>query len=517
MFKIVSNAVRKVFGRKSKPTTKPSTTSTPSNKTPQHTNKKKTHSAKRQPSDQTPKEHSTDNKSPQHRPQQRKNKSHSNGNRDQHSSHHRGGRNNQSRHNNRPPRHRQENHEVVEIEETPRVIPPMPELVEVPEEEGKLRFSDLGLCKELLAGTQELGFKYCTPIQQLALPHAIEAKDVTGKAQTGTGKTAAFLLSIMNHMINNPLPKRYPGTARALILAPTRELAIQIGKDAENLGKFTNLNTLVVFGGMHHQKQRQALQKPVDLLIATPGRLIDYIKSRNLFLQDTEFLVIDEADRMLDMGFIPDVRYIVRQLPSPRQRRTMFFSATFDQRILRLVNSWLHNPVNVEVEAEEMVTDLIDQKFYSVMAKDKLNLLSNLLKQEPDARLIIFVNRKDTGYSLHKSLLKREFPAELLSGDVPQHKRMKIIENLRSGENRILIATDVAARGIHIKGISHVINYDLPEKSEDYVHRIGRTGRAGQSGKSISLVCESGAYVLGDIEKYLGEEISCELPPEELT
>ena len=395
--------------------------------------------------------------------------------------------------------------------------PPMPELTEVLPEEGKTRFTDLPLAKEILAGIQTLGFKYCTPIQALCLPAALEGRDLAAKAQTGTGKTAAFLASCMTRLIQNPLPpeQRKGGACRVLVLSPTRELAIQIHNDALGLGKYTSLNNLVIFGGMDHKEQRDSLADPVDILVGTPGRILDYMQSGHLDLSRVETLVIDEADRMLDMGFIPDVRRIVGRLPKAGVRQTMLFSATLEPEILRLVDRWLVDPVSFETEPEHVVTDLIDQHFYAVMREEKLAFLLWLIRNEPFERMIIFGNWKERNSDLVDKLYEYGVEAGLLSGDIPQNKRLQILDRFKNGELKVVVATDVAARGIHIPGISHVVNYDLPDHPEDYVHRIGRTGRAGAKGKSISFVCEYGAYVMPQIEEYAQMKIKTVLPEED--
>ena len=407
----------------------------------------------------------------------------------------------------------------VETPETPKA--PRPErpatLKEVPAAEGKVRFLDLPLHEDVQFGVQHAGFEYCTPIQAMALPALLENRDLAGKAQTGTGKTAAFLLAIFTRFLNQPLPgERKAGQPRALILAPTRELAMQIHKDAEELGIFTGLNNVVVFGGMDHEKQRRSLGKVVDLLIGTPGRVIDYSRSGDLDLSKVEVLVIDEADRMLDMGFIPDVKRIVAQLPKKGKRQTLLFSATLDDHILRFTSDWLAEPVIYESEPEKMVSENIEQTFYSVLRDEKLALLLYILRTEPYERIIIFGNRKDVNLRLQYDLSRFGYEVPVLSGDIPQDKRIKILEKFRAGVEKIVIATDVAARGIHVDNVSLVINYDLPEHAEDYVHRIGRTGRAGHSGKSISFLCEYGAYFLPDIEKLLGVQFPSTLPTEEM-
>ena len=397
-------------------------------------------------------------------------------------------------------------------------MPPRPEaLREVPPAEGKTRFLDLPIHESVQFGIQHLSFEYCTPIQAMTLPHALAGKDIAGKAQTGTGKTAAFLISVFTHLLNCPPPaERRPGCPRALVLAPTRELAIQIHKDAEALGIFTGLNSVVVFGGMDHEKQRRSLNRPIDLLIGTPGRVIDYSRGSTLDLGKVEILVIDEADRMLDMGFIPDVKRIVAQLPRKGERQTMLFSATLDESILRLSSGWLVDPVTLESEPEQMVSENIEQTFYSVLRDEKLALTLHILHTMPYDRMLIFGNRKDVNLRLQEDLARYGFQVPLLSGDIPQDKRLRILEKFRSGEEKVLIATDVAARGIHVDDVSIVLNYDLPERAEDYVHRIGRTGRAGHRGKAISFLCEYGAYNLPAIEELLGVTFSSIQPDEEM-
>lgn len=418
--------------------------------------------------------------------------------------------------NNPSPREEIKRHKPMPHHEVAKTIPALPEIKPFPAEEGKMRFTDLDIEKTILAACQDLEFKYCTPIQEKALPHTLQHLDLTGKAQTGTGKTAAFLISAINHMLRNPLEHPQPGTCRMLVLAPTRELAIQIHKDAEVLSKYTSLRNVVVFGGMDHEKQRAKLSHPLDIVVGTPGRIIDYTRSNDLKLGKAEILVIDEADRMLDMGFIPDVRRIVSRLPLAGQRQTLFFSATFDPKILRLVDSWLSNPITVEVEPENIVSGLINQTFYSVTRDKKLNLLNWFLSNDNVERMLIFVNRKDTAQFLTNKLQKKNISCGLLSGDVPQKKRLKILEDFRSGKTKVIVATDVAARGIHVDDVSHVVNYDLPYEAQDYVHRIGRTGRAGKTGKSISFLCEYGSFMIPDLEEVLGHPISCVQPEEDM-
>jgi len=386
---------------------------------------------------------------------------------------------------------------------------------DIPVQEGTMRFVDFDLPKTLLRGICELGFKYCTPIQQECLPAALEGRDVTGKAQTGTGKTAAFLVATMAHIMANPKTDRRSGEVRALVLAPTRELAMQIHKDAEALGKYCGLRNLVVYGGMDHRRQRDQLSDPVDILVGTPGRLIDYMQSRHLNLSHVEILIIDEADRMLDMGFIPDVRRIVNSTPRPGQRKTQLFSATFSSAILRLVENWQVDPVRLEVDPENIVAELIEEIFYSVSTDDKLSVLLWILRIEEVDRMLIFTNRKDEAAYLDSKLKQHGIASCLLSGDVAQKTRMRILEDFREGKTKIVVATDVAGRGIHVDNISHVINFDLPYEVESYVHRIGRTGRAGTAGKAISLACEYGAYIVPDLEEFIGRQIEFTQPPGE--
>ena len=403
------------------------------------------------------------------------------------------------------------------IVEHKKKAPQKPEKLTVfPEMEGETRFTDLNLHDDVLYGLQEMGFEYCTPIQAKSLPFLLKGRDTAGKAQTGTGKTAAFLAATFSKFLNEPKENRKPGTCRALIMAPTRELAMQIYKDAEQISLFTNMNNLVVFGGMDHRKQRDMLNKPIDILIGTPGRIIDYSTSRHLNLSETEVLVLDEADRMLDMGFIPDVRRIINKLPRKDQRQTLLYSATLEEKILRLADAWLVDPVEVESESDKLVTDLIEQNFYTVSLDEKFAVLHWIIKNDAFERMLIFGNMKSKNFDIYRNLKRYGIDCDLLSGDVPQPKRVKILERFRSGEQKIVIATDVAARGIHVDDVSIVINYDLPERAEDYVHRIGRTGRAGKKGKSISFVCEYGAYSLAMIEELLDEPAKCVMPPDEM-
>jgi len=391
----------------------------------------------------------------------------------------------------------------------------VPELREVEVCEGKSRFLDFEIAPKVLAGVQELGFEYCTPIQAEVFPHVLLGKDLTGKAQTGTGKTAAFLVSALTHMLKNPRRSSQAGTCRALVIAPTRELAIQIHKDAEDISKFCGMRNHVVYGGMGHADQRDFLSEPVDILVGTPGRLLDYSRSRHLNLGHTEILVIDEADRMLDMGFIPDVKRIIGQLPGEKDRQTLLFSATFTKAVIELAKRWQVDPVQLDVEPERLVTDLIDQHFYMVQVNEKIACLVWILKTDTPGRTLIFCNRKDTTMLVSRRLKENGCDCAVLSGDVAQQKRVKILEAFREGTLKVVVATDVAARGIHVDDISLVVNYDLPYESEDYVHRIGRTGRAGNRGKAVGFVCEYGAYMVPELEASLDTKIACSTPPDE--
>ncbi|MDX1354606.1 MAG: ATP-dependent RNA helicase RhlB [Halomonas venusta] len=386
---------------------------------------------------------------------------------------------------------------------------------QVPAVAGKWRFHDFDLPLPLMRAIHAQGFEYCTPIQSEALRHTLLGGDIVGKAQTGTGKTAAFLISVMAYFLEEPTPDgQKQGAPRALIIAPTRELALQIEKDAKVLARFTQLNVASVVGGMDYQKQRDSLGKKIDILVATPGRLLDFHQKRDIDLSEVEVLVLDEADRMLSMGFIPDVKRIIRYTPKKEQRQTFLFSATFTDDILNLASQWTLNPAHVEIEVTVENQADIDQRVYLVSDDDKQRLLVNLLTQESFERVMVFGNRRDLVRKLDDLLKKAGVSVAMLSGDVPQNQRIKTLESFREGDIQVLVATDVAGRGIHIEDVSHVINYTLPEDPEDYVHRIGRTGRAGAKGVSISFVGEEDAFSLPEIERYINGKLPCEHPPE---
>jgi len=384
--------------------------------------------------------------------------------------------------------------------------------------EGHTRFHDLDLEHSLLRGVANLGFEYCSPIQAKILPHTLQGHDAIGKAQTGTGKTAAFLITIFNDLLCHPVEgERFLAEPRAVIIAPTRELVMQIAADAEDLGKYTGLNTVTLIGGADYQKQLSKVQSQVvDLVVATPGRLIDFMQRRDLFLDRVETLGLDEADRMLDMGFIPQVKRIVRATPRKEDRQTLLFSATFTQDILNLARQWTFDPVTVEIEPERVATATVDQRVYLVTSHERLKVLLKILRGPDAVSTIVFANRRDQVRSLYEKLRKGGISCGILSGEITQAKRTRTLADFKSGKIKVLVATDVAGRGIHVDGVSHVVNYNLPEDPEDYVHRIGRTGRAGATGISISFASEDDAFLLPDIETLLGERLKCVPPPQEL-
>jgi len=384
--------------------------------------------------------------------------------------------------------------------------------------DGKTRFHDLDLPIILMHAIADLGFKYCSPIQARTLPYTLRGHDIVGKAQTGTGKTAAFLTTIITELLINPVEDdHFAGEARSLIIAPTRELVMQIAQDAKDLCKYTNLKVHSLVGGMDYDKQKRNLHESLcDILVATPGRLLDFAGSKDVYLDRTEILVLDEADRMLDMGFIPQVRRIVRLTPHPENRQTMFFSATFTPEVMDLAKQWTVNPTTIEIEPDSIATDTVTQKVYITSTDEKFELLNNIIRQEEVESTIVFANRRDQCRRLQEKLKNKGFSVGLLSGEVAQGKRVKTLEDFKSGKLTILVATDVAGRGIHIDGISHVVNYTLPEEPEDYVHRIGRTGRAGKNGTSISFACEDDAFLLEPIEKLLGAKLPAQLPEKKL-
>jgi ATP-dependent RNA helicase RhlB len=377
-------------------------------------------------------------------------------------------------------------------------------------EDQKIRFDSLKLPPELLAGIESAGFEYCTPIQAATLPRALEGRDVAGQAQTGTGKTAAFLLATLNRLLTSTTDDYDGKNPRAIMLAPTRELAIQIFEDAKVLGSGTDFRIQVVFGGADYDKQRERLENGVDVLIGTPGRFIDYFKQGVFNLKSVEVVVLDEADRMFDLGFIKDIRYVLRRLPDADKRLNLLFSATLSQKVLELAYEHMNEPESVAIEPEKITADLVTEAVYFPSNREKIPLLIWVLQNKDPSRTMIFVNTKREAEKLERFLPFNGIEAKAISGDVPQNKRMRMLKSFQDGELAVLICTDVASRGLHVDDVSHVINYDLPTDCEDYVHRIGRTARAGATGDSISFACENFAISLPDIEAFIGHSLPVE-------
>ncbi len=372
----------------------------------------------------------------------------------------------------------------------------------------ELSFSSLHLPESLARGIADAGFERCTPIQAETLPKALAGLDVAGQAQTGTGKTAAFLVALYAQLLRRPAAAERPANAvRALVLAPTRELAVQIHKDAEILGQYTELSLGLAFGGVDYEKQRRELAAGVDVLIGTPGRIIDYYRQQVFDLRHCQVMVLDEADRMFDLGFIRDIRYLLRRLPPPDQRLSMLFSATLAQRVLELAFEHMNEPAFVRIEPERITAERVRQQILFPSMEEKLPLLVHLLSTMHATRTMVFCNMKRTAERLEQALCANGIEARAMSGDVPQKKRLSMLRDFHEGRLPVLVATDVAARGLHIPDVSHVFNFDLPQDPEDYVHRIGRTARAGAEGDAISFGCEDYVVSLPDIEAYIGAKI----------
>jgi ATP-dependent RNA helicase RhlB len=372
----------------------------------------------------------------------------------------------------------------------------------------QLTFDALNIPEPVKRGIAELGYSRCTPIQAQTLPLALAGRDVAGQAQTGTGKTAAFLIALFNRLLTDPGSANRPQNApRAIVIAPTRELAVQIHSDAEGLGKFTGLKLAIVFGGVDYDKQRRILEQGVDVLIGTPGRIIDYFKQHVFDLKHIQVAVMDEADRMFDLGFIKDIRFILRRLPHPTDRLNMMFSATLSHRVLELAYEHMNNPELIRIEPDKVTVDRVRQVLYFPSTEEKIPLLMGLLRRIDARRTMVFVNTRRIAEVLERTLTANGFVAQAISGDVPQPKRLKMMRDFHNGDVAVLIATDVASRGLHIPDVSHVFNFDLPNDAEDYVHRIGRTARAGAEGDAISFGCEEYAISLPDIERYIGHQI----------
>ncbi len=388
-----------------------------------------------------------------------------------------------------------------------------------PEKPGEVFFQDFDLDKRILkALLDDMAFRCCSPIQGQALPFALEGKDVAGKAQTGTGKTAAFLVTIIQSFLKHGREGREPWQPMAVILAPTRELAIQIANDAADISVYCpELHTVAVYGGMDYDRQMSELAADVDLVVATPGRLIDYLRKHAVDLSKVSIAVIDEADRMLDMGFIPDVKRIMAYLPKPEERQTMLFSATLNHDIMQLASRWMRPEIKkIEIDPEHVLADGIDETVYAVTTAEKIPVMLWLFKHEDCRRVIIFRNRKKDVEALHSVLERCGVQCEMLTGDVDQKKRLRILDDFRNGKVKIIVATDVAGRGIHVDDVTHVINYDLPYEAEDYVHRVGRTARAGHRGRAISFADEDCAFVIPEIEKIIERPLPITQPEDNM-
>ena len=379
-------------------------------------------------------------------------------------------------------------------------------------------FASLDLPEPVVRGIREAGFVTATPIQEAVLPLALRGKDVAGQSQTGTGKTAAFLITAFTRLLRSPAPAAPPGTGapRMLIIAPTRELVVQIESDARLLGRFTPFRIQAVYGGIDYAKQRESLAAGCDLLVGTPGRLIDYLKQRVWSPRRIEVLVIDEADRMFDMGFIADLRFILRRLPPHEKRQSFLFSATLSFRVLELTWEFMNNPTQITIMPQQKTAERVEQMLVHVGRDEKFPLLLGLFKREGGDRILIFTNTREEARRLEDRLTRNGYETRALTGDVDQKKRLKILNDFKEGRLPVLVATDVASRGLHIEAVSHVVNWDLPQDAEDYVHRIGRTARAGAGGKAISLVDEASALYLEPIEKFIGQKISVEWADDDL-
>jgi ATP-dependent RNA helicase RhlB len=378
--------------------------------------------------------------------------------------------------------------------------PPIPE--------DGLDFASFNLAAPLAQGIRDAGFVRCTPIQAQTLPITLAGKDVAGQAQTGTGKTAAFLVSMFQTLLTRvPRDSHRIGAIRGIVIAPTRELAVQIHSDAVTLARHTGLRLTCVFGGVDYEKQRRQFENGADILIGTPGRIIDYHKQGVFDLRHIQVCVLDEADRMFDLGFIADIRYMLRKMPPPDQRQSMLFSATLSQRVLELAYEHMNSPELIRIEPDKITADKVRQLIYFPAMEEKIPLLIGVLRTAEATRTMVFVNTRRMADRLEEVLRANRINAQALSGDVPQNKRLRYIKEFHSGELAVLIATDVASRGLHIPDVSHVINYDLPQDCADYVHRIGRTARAGAEGDAISFGCEDYAVCLPDIENYIGHKI----------
>ncbi len=382
-----------------------------------------------------------------------------------------------------------------------------------------ITFKSFELPVELQQGIEDTGFSYCTPIQAETLPVALAGKDVSGQAQTGTGKTAAFLIATFAHLLGKPATSEHnPRSLRAIILAPTRELALQIHRDAEKIGAHTGLKLGLAYGGTGYESQRRTLEDGVDVLIGTPGRIIDYFKQGVFKLNDIQVMVLDEADRMFDLGFIKDIRYLLRRMPKPELRQSLLFSATLSHRVAELAYEHMNNPQAIKIESEKITADKVTEVVYYPAKEEKIPLLLGLLNTWDVKCALVFVNTKRVAERVAAYLGGNGYETALLTGDVPQKKRQSLLKRFTDGELKIMVATDVAARGLHIPDVSHVVNFDLPQDAEDYVHRIGRTARAGATGDAISFACDEYVFSMPEIEDYIGhkimvQQISAEMLP----
>jgi ATP-dependent RNA helicase RhlB len=370
-----------------------------------------------------------------------------------------------------------------------------------------LRFDALDIHELVQAGVRDAGFEFCTPIQASTLPIALKGHDVAGQAQTGTGKTAAFLIATYQRLLASTPAEDAKKQPRAFMLAPTRELAVQIANDAELLGSHTGLKIGLAYGGTDYEKQRRIIEEGIDILIGTPGRVIDYYKQGVFKLDQVEVAVLDEADRMFDMGFIKDIRYLLRRLPPPDKRLNMLFSATLSHNVMELAYEHMNEPELIRIEPDKVTADKVRQAIFFPSNKEKMPLLVGLIREMGEGRIMVFVNMKREAERVQAYLQANGIDARAISGDVPQKKRLRMLMDFQSGDLPVLIGTDVASRGLHIPDVQYVINYDLPQDSEDYVHRIGRTARAGAAGDAISFGCETYAVSLPDIEDYIGHKI----------
>ena len=392
-------------------------------------------------------------------------------------------------------------------------LSPLIQRAQKPEFLTNTRFDEFDLHAEILAGLNDAGFEFCTPIQAQTLPVSLTGRDIAGQAQTGTGKTAAFLVTLLNGLLSKP--EKSTGQPLALIVAPTRELSQQIYEEAKVLSRHTRFSLVQVVGGVDYLKQAEILRQGVDIVICTPGRIIDYYKQGIFKTEGIKSLVIDEADRLLDLGFAKDMRYILRKLPPYDKRQSMLFSATLSYRVLELTYEYMNLPEFISVTPQTITVEGIEQSLYHVGSEKKIALLLGILKREEWSRILIFVNTKAGVENLTYRLKGNGWPAEGITGDLPQRKRFQLMSQFKKGQIKILVATDVASRGIHVEDISHVINYDLPQDSENYVHRIGRTARAGKTGKALSLACEKYVFHLEQLEDMLGYKIPVIWPEED--